>query len=252
MVSSKQRDCGTHQDPSPQHVAIIMDGNGRWASERGLPRFAGHEAGAETVKAVVRYASQRKLPYLTLFAFGQENWRRPKSEVHALMHLLSKTLDDDLSFFSQHQVRLLVIGDLSAFSKSLFEKIQHAQQVTSQHNGMTLVLALNYSGRWDITQAFRSLATQVKQGELAPEHISQETIASALVTRDLPDPDLFIRTSGELRISNFMLWQFSYTELFFSLKAWPAFTVDDFKEALLSYGQRQRRFGGLVEPEALL
>lgn len=235
----------------PKHVAIVMDGNGRWAFERGLPRTAGHEAGAEVVKAVVRYATEAKLPYLTLFAFGQENWCRPKAEIRALMHLLSYALDNDMPFFMAHKVRLLVIGDLSAFSESLVTKIHRVQAQTADHKGTTLVLALNYSGRWDLTQAFQCLAKQVKSGMLEPEQVTHESIAAALVTHNLPDPDLLIRTSGELRLSNFMLWQLSYTELYFSPKTWPAFTVADFQQAMQSFAKRQRRFGGLPEEEVV-
>lgn len=237
----------TESSNFPQHVAIIMDGNGRWARGRGLARVAGHEAGAKAVKALIVHAAQLMIPYLTLFAFSQENWRRPRLEVRALMHLLAKALDQGVSFFSEHHLRLKVVGDLEALSKDMRKKIHHLQHITAEHQGMTLVLALNYSGRWDITQACQSLAAQVKQGALVPEQINESSMAAELVTHGLPDPDLLIRTSGELRISNFMLWQLSYAELYFSSKLWPDFTVSDFNDALESYANRQRRFGGLSE-----
>jgi len=230
----------------PKHVAIIMDGNGRWAQKRNLPRIAGHEAGLTVVKDVVRQAGESGVEILSLFAFSCENWGRPKSEVEFLMRLFLQALDQDTANLHENNVKLKVIGDLQPLSPALQEGIKTAQSITANNNGLTLVVAINYSGQWDMAQAARKLAEKVQHGELNPSDITPETFKATLSLADLPDPDLFIRTSGERRLSNYYLAQLAYTELYFADALWPDFTQTDFSKALDVYAQRERRFG-LVE-----
>ena len=227
----------------PQHVAIIMDGNGRWAQRRHLPRFAGHKAGVDAVKAVLEACGEKGVEALTLFAFSSENWRRPQEEVGWLMGLFMSALEQQARKLHANNVRLRVIGDRSAFGRGLQRRIEETEKLTKDNQGMTLVVAANYGGRWDITQAARVLARRVQDGELAVADISSELFQSVLSIHDLPEPDLFIRTGGEQRISNFLLWQLAYTELYFTDILWPDFDRQAFDEALASYARRQRRFG---------
>jgi undecaprenyl diphosphate synthase len=228
---------------TPRHVAIIMDGNGRWASRRRLPRFAGHKAGVETVKDVVRACGEHGVEVLTLFAFSSENWRRPQEEVGLLMGLFMTALEQQVRKLHEHNIRLRVIGDRSAFSRTLQERIEAAETLTGSNTGLGLVIAANYGGRWDMTQAARTIAERVQNGELSPDQVSPELIQSLLSLANLPEPDLFIRTGGEMRVSNFLLWQLAYTELYFTDTLWPDFDRQAFEGALTSFATRQRRFG---------
>ena len=227
----------------PRHVAIIMDGNGRWASRRRLPRFAGHKAGVETVKGVVRVCGEKGVEVLTLFAFSSENWRRPQEEVGLLMGLFMTALDQQVRKLHEHDIRLRIIGDRSAFSRMLQERIEAAESLTRTNTGLTLVIAANYGGRWDMVEAARTIASRVQAGELTPDQVSPQLVQSLLSLRDLPEPDLFIRTGGEKRVSNFLLWQLAYTELYFTDTLWPDFDRQAFEGALTSFATRQRRFG---------
>ncbi len=227
----------------PRHVAIIMDGNGRWARERGLPRVAGHRRGVETVKNMVPICGKRGIPYLTLFAFSSENWGRPSTEVKLLIELLYSTLENEMRRLHEHKVRLRVIGDLSRFPAKLQRKIAEADELTRNNKALNLTVAINYGGQWDVTQACRSLAELVAVGELTAESITPALIESHLCTSELPQPDLFIRTGGEQRISNFLLWQLAYTELHFCDTYWPDFNEDCVDLALAQFAGRQRRFG---------
>lgn len=228
---------------APSHVAIIMDGNGRWARQRGLPRAQGHRAGAKSVRAVVEQGLRSGVQMLTLFAFSSENWRRPQAEVNTLLELFMNTLRAEVNRLVEHGVRLRFIGDLSAFSDKLQRRVAEAERTTAGGDAMLLQVAANYGGRWDITQSVRALAREVMAGCLAPDAIDEQAIAAHLCTAGLPEPDLFIRTGGEKRISNFLLWQSAYTELYFSDLMWPEFDGDAFILALKDFGRRQRRFG---------
>ena len=227
----------------PRHMAIIMDGNGRWARQRGLPRVEGHRRGVETVKNMVSACYQRGIPYLTLFAFSSENWNRPSAEVKLLIELMYSTLESEVRYLHENRVRLRMIGDLSRFSKKLQRKIAEAQELTSANRDLNLTIAVNYGGQWDITQACRMLARRAAAAELDPEAITQTLLESQLCTSALPPPDLFIRTGGEQRISNFLLWQLAYTELYFCDTYWPDFDEACINDALAHYAGRQRRFG---------
>ncbi len=227
----------------PRHVAIIMDGNGRWARKRGLPRFAGHKAGMDSVRAMVKVCLSEGIECLTLFAFSSENWRRPAEEVGLLMNLFMVALDHEVKKLHKHGVRLRIVGDVSAFAPELQQRITAAEQLTAGNTALTLIIAANYGGRWDITQAARSVAEEVARGELTADAVSQELIESRLSLAGLPEPDLFIRTGGEQRISNFLLWQLAYTELYFTPLLWPEFDDKAFADALQSFAGRQRRFG---------
>ncbi|MBI2780157.1 MAG: isoprenyl transferase [Gammaproteobacteria bacterium] len=227
----------------PRHVAIIMDGNGRWAKKRFLPRIAGHRAGVEAVRNVVQACAQRGIEVLTLFAFSSENWRRPPSEVGLLMDLFMTALERETKRLHENNVRLRVIGERSAFSGKLQEKIIAAEQRTAANSGLTLVVAANYGGRWDITQAARAVAQKVEAGQLHASQVTEDVLEQHMALHGLPDPDLFIRTGGEERISNFLLWQLAYTEFYFTETLWPDFDGRIFEDALASFARRQRRFG---------
>ncbi len=220
-----------------------MDGNGRWAKQRGLPRIAGHRAGVEAVRGIVQACSIKGIEVLTLFAFSSENWRRPKAEVRLLMELFLNALQQEVRKMHENGVRLRVIGQRSAFPPKLQRCIAEAEAVTRANTGLTLVVAANYGGHWDIAQAARALAGKVATGALLPEAITPEHLRAELCLSDLPEPDLFIRSGGEQRISNFLLWQLAYTELFFTDCLWPDFDPQQFDAALMSYGGRERRFG---------
>ncbi len=230
-------------DSLPRHVAIIMDGNGRWAKGRNLPRIAGHRAGVDTVRKIVRACGKKGIDVLTLFAFSSENWRRPQREVTLLMELFVRALQQEVKNLNKNNVRLRMIGDLTALPPKLQELIKNSEELTKNNSGLTLVIAANYGGRWDMTQAVQQIAQKVAAGEMMPEETSPDIIQQHLCISDLPEPDLFIRTGGEQRISNYLLWQLAYTELYFTEKLWPEFDDDDFDAALASFGSRQRRFG---------
>ena len=228
---------------NPRHIAIIMDGNGRWAQKRFMPRVMGHHAGVRAVRKIVEYCAKSQIEVLSLFAFRSENWRRPKDEVNLLMELFMATLQSEVDKLDNNNIRLKIIGDKSAFSVKLQEKISQAEQQTQHNSGLTLVIAANYGGRWDITQAVQKIAAGISAGEIEPQAISEELINQYLVTADLPEPDLFIRSGGEERISNFLLWQLAYTEFYFTDALWPDFDQSLLEQAINSFKSRQRRFG---------
>lgn len=228
---------------APRHVAIIMDGNGRWAQKRGLPRHAGHKAGVGAVRSTVEQCVSRGVEVLTLFAFSSENWRRPEKEVGFLMDLFVTALQKEVRRLNLNGVRLIVIGDRSAFPERLQRKIEEAEAETASNNVLVLQIAANYGGRWDITQAARKIAHDVSEGRLAPDGVTEEILDQALSFAGLPEPDLYIRTGGEKRLSNFLLWQAAYSELYFTDTLWPDFDATAFQEALVSFAGRQRRFG---------
>ncbi len=227
----------------PRHVAIIMDGNNRWAKARRLTGVAGHKAGVSAVKAVVETCAREGVEVLTLFAFSSENWRRPKDEVSALMRLFLIALEREVRKLHRNNIRLRIIGDRSAFSPVLREHMDKAEELTRNNTQMTLVIAANYGGHWDITQATRQVVEKVRTGELEPSDITDDLIQQHLCIGDLPMPDLLIRTAGEQRISNFLLWHLAYTEFYFSPVFWPDFRQEEMEKALEAYAGRQRRFG---------
>ncbi len=229
----------------PRHIAIIMDGNGRWAKERGFPRLEGHRAGAESVREVMEACIELGVEYLTLYAFSSENWARPETEVTALMSLLDRFLDEKAKDLDRQNVRLLAIGQLDRLPAKTRALIDRIQKRTAGHTAMTLVLALSYGGREEIVSAARSLATDAVNGKISPAEIDGEMFASRLQTAGIPDPDLLIRTSGEMRVSNFLLWQISYSEIVIVKKFWPSFRQGDLFEAVQEYQRRHRRFGAL-------
>jgi undecaprenyl diphosphate synthase len=224
-------------------VAIIMDGNNRWARQRGLPGVAGHKAGVDAVRAAVETCAREQVEVLTLFAFSSENWRRPADEVGALMRLFVMALRREARKLHRNNIRLRIIGDRSAFSAELQALMQEAEDLTRENSRMTLVVAANYGGQWDITQATRRLAQQVKDGELMPAEITEDHVQRYLALSEYPAPDLCIRTAGEQRISNFMLWQMAYSEFYFASVYWPDFKQDQMMAALQDYAHRKRRFG---------
>lgn len=228
----------------PAHIAIIMDGNNRWAKKKHLPSIAGHTAGASAVRRVVEAAARSGIKVLTLFAFSSENWKRPKLEVDGLMALFMRSLKKELKRLNEHKIRLRVIGDLSGFSDGLQKQIKNVEDSTKDNDQMTLVIAANYGGRWDIAQATKAIAERVALGELSPENIDEELLGEHMQLADLPAPDLLIRTSGEERISNFLLWQTAYSEFVFLPVLWPDFDQQHFDEAIQTYQNRQRRYGG--------
>jgi undecaprenyl diphosphate synthase len=229
----------------PRHVAIIMDGNGRWAKERSLPRIEGHRAGAESARNIIRTAGELGIKYLTLYAFSVENWNRPKEEVDGLMKYLVHYLKSETPELNKNNVRLEVIGQIYRLPENVQEHLRKSIATLSRNNGLTLIMALSYGGRTEIVEAVRSIAQKVKAGELDPPDITEQVFAQNLYTRNIPDPDLLIRTSGEMRVSNFLLWQISYTEFVVTPTLWPDFRKPQFYAALEEYGRRHRRFGGL-------
>ncbi len=227
----------------PQHVAVIMDGNGRWAHRRALPRIAGHRKGVERVRELVRACGERHIPYLTVFAFSSENWRRPEQEVRLLLDLFLTALEREIKKLHEGNVRFRVIGDIERFGRKIATRIRQAELLTKNNTALTLTVAANYGGRWDIANATRALAQRVAAGEIKTEDITPESLAPHLSLPDCPEPDLFIRTGGEQRISNFLLWQLAYTELYFTPVLWPDFDRAQFEQALASFAARERRFG---------
>ena len=235
---------------TPRHIAVIMDGNGRWANRRHLPRIAGHKAGVDAVKGVVRACIERGVEALTLFAFSSENWRRPPDEVGMLLGLFLSALQQQVRRLHENNIRLRVIGDREPLGPELRASIDSAERLTAANTGLDLVVAANYGGRWDITQALQRISREVKAGMLQPSAVNADLIGTYLCLADLPDPDLFIRTGGEKRVSNFLLWQLAYTEFHFTDILWPDFDRQEFDKALVSYAGRQRRFGRTGEQVA--
>ncbi|RKZ86285.1 MAG: isoprenyl transferase [Gammaproteobacteria bacterium] len=233
--------------PVPQHIAIIMDGNGRWAKQRHQPRFMGHRAGVKSVEAIVKHCVERGVSVLSLFAFSSENWRRPGKEVSLLMELFALALKQQVRRLHKNNIRLHIIGDTSKFSESLQKQITEAEQLTADNIGLTINIAANYGGHWDITQSVQKLAEKVKAGEIVPSDITEDSISNGLTTAFLPDPDLFIRTGGEQRVSNFLLWQLAYTEFYFTDTLWPDFDDNELDIAISSFCNRERRFGKTSE-----
>jgi len=235
----------TADDRVPQHVAIIMDGNGRWAQRRGLPRIRGHQVGTESVRTIVRACKKAGIKYLTLYAFSVENWVRPKTEIRGLMRILKHFLTKEENELHENQVRLRVIGRLHDLPPDVQAELKRVMKATEHYTGGQLILALSYGGRAEIVDAVRSIARKVKKGEMSPDAIDDRTIAENLYAPDVPDPDLMIRTSGELRISNFLLWQLSYSEFYVTDVLWPDFREAEFEKALEAYSRRHRRFGDI-------
>ena len=229
----------------PRHIAIIMDGNGRWAKAHGLPRLEGHRRGLEALRKTVRAVQIRHIPFLTVYSFSSENWRRPAEEVAELLGLLRRFIKQDVKELNSHNVKIKIIGSRESLPGDIVSLLQEAEAETAQNTGLTLSVAFNYGARDEIVRAARKLAGVVQAGELTPAAITEEIFSQALDTGSIPDPDLIIRTSGELRLSNFLMWQAAYSELVFSPICWPDFDDHALDEALLDYGRRQRRFGGL-------
>jgi len=232
---------------NPRHIAIIMDGNGRWAQKRFMPRAVGHQAGVKAVRKIVEYCAKHKVEVLTLFAFSSENWRRPETEVSLLMALFMATLQREISKLDRNNIRLRFIGDRSAFSDKLQQKMIEGEAQTQNNTDLTLIVAANYGGHWDMCQAAQNVVKKMSTGELENQVISEQLINQHLSTAGLPDPDLFIRTGGEQRVSNFMLWQLAYTELYFTPTLWPDFDQNSLEDAIKSFKSRQRRFGHTSE-----
>lgn len=231
----------------PEHVAIIMDGNGRWAQSRGFERSAGHVEGVNAVRRITEIASEVGVKYLTLYTFSTENWNRPAEEVDMLMHLIVTAIERETPDLIKNNVRLTMIGDMERLPKFAAERLQRCFADTAHCTGLNLILALSYSARWEITRAVREIAMEVREGELLPEDINDETISMHLTTAGIPDPDLLIRTGGDFRISNFLLWQLSYAEIIITQHFWPDFTKQDFVDCIVSFQGRQRRFGLTAE-----
>ena len=231
----------------PAHVAVIMDGNGRWAKQRGGLRVFGHQSAITAVRETVEEAAQLGVRYLTLYAFSTENWNRPKLEVMALMQLLVHTIRQETATLLKNSIRLEAIGDINTLPSNCQRELAESMALTKDGNRMTLVLALSYSGRWDLTQAAKRMAVDVANGQLRPDDVTEATVESYLVTAKMPDPELLIRTSGEQRISNFLLWQLAYTELYITDLLWPDFRKEHFQEAIRAYQRRERRFGKTSE-----
>lgn len=232
------------RDPTlPRHVACIMDGNGRWARARGKSRVSGHREGVASVREITEACAEIGIEYLTLYTFSTENWQRPRAEVSALMELLVRTLRGEADRLHRNGIRLRAIGDLSRLPPRAAREFEEAMALTAGNTKMTLTLALSYGSRWEITEAVRAIARDVAAGRLAPEAITEATVSAALGSADLPDPDLLIRTAGEMRVSNFLLWQIAYTELYVTERFWPDFRREALDEALAEYRRRDRRFG---------
>ena len=231
----------------PQHIAVIMDGNGRWAKQQGRMRVFGHQHGVDAVRNTTEACAELGVKYLTLYAFSTENWNRSSMEVDALMALLTSALKNELKTLNDNNIRLNAIGDLKRLPKSQYEALMYAIDNTKNNTRMTLTLCLSYSSRWELTKAVRDIAEEVKNGTIRPEDIDETTVSRHLATAGMPDPDLLIRTSGEERISNYLLWQIAYSELYFTKKFWPDFTKEDLYEAIIDFQTRERRFGKTSE-----
>lgn len=231
----------------PRHIAIIMDGNGRWARKNGKSRIHGHRNGVRAVRAVSEACAEIGVPYLTLYAFSTENWGRPRAEVNALMTLLVSTIKAEIKTLHKNKIRLNAIGDLKSLPGKGYRELQSAIKATAHHDRMTLTLALSYSARWEIAESVRKIVLEAAAKRISAEEINEKLVASCMTTADMPDPELLIRTSGEYRISNFLLWQIAYTELYFTETLWPDFTKDDLCSAIINYQKRERRFGKTSE-----
>lgn len=227
----------------PNHIAVIMDGNGRWAQKKGAMRIFGHRNAMTAVREVIEGAAELGVKHITLYAFSTENWSRPQDEINALMELLVKAIADEVGNMMKNNIRLSAIGDINSLPQACQSNLRNAMQTTGGNTGLEVILALSYSGKWEITEAVKSIVEKVVSKELSKEEITQELISSHLNTKGIPDPELLIRTSGELRISNFMLWQMAYTELYFTEVLWPDFRKEHLHEAILAYQKRERRFG---------
>ncbi|MCD4682260.1 MAG: isoprenyl transferase [Bacteroidales bacterium] len=235
------------KDRLPQHIAIIMDGNGRWAKQRGKLRTFGHKHGVKSVRETAESAAELGIKYLTLYAFSTENWNRPRAEVNALMRLLVQTINKEVKTLHDNNIKLMAIGELDSLPAVTRKELNNAIDETAHHNRMSMILALSYSSRWEIANAAKIIAKRVAENEISPEDINQNLFESHLTTNYFPDPELLIRTSGEHRISNFLLWQIAYAELYFSPKLWPDFRKEDLYEAIVDYQNRERRFGKTSE-----
>jgi len=235
------------QSRLPEHIAIIMDGNGRWAKNQGKFRVFGHESGVLSVKDIVEGCAEIGIKYLTVYAFSTENWNRPADEVNALMELLISTINQETKTLTKNNIRLNAIGDIQSLPQKCIEDLQSAMEKTAGNTRCTLTLALSYSSKWEIMEAAKKIATLVKEDKIGLEEINEELFSTQLTTRDIPDPELMIRTSGEHRISNFLLWQMAYTELYFTETLWPDFRREDLFEAIVDYQKRERRFGKISE-----
>ena len=231
----------------PVHIAIIMDGNGRWARQRGKDRVFGHQQGVNAVREVIECAAELGLKYLTLYAFSTENWGRPDDEISALMGIMVQSLNNETDTLIRNNIRLKAIGDVNRLAEDVRERLFETMELTSKADGLTLIIALSYSSRWEILNATRKLAADVKNGRIEPEAIVEDDFEKYLTTYGVPDPELLIRTSGELRISNFLLWQLAYTELYFTELLWPDFSKDEFYKAIIDFQKRERRFGKTSE-----
>lgn len=231
----------------PRHIAIVLDGNGRWARAKHRPRFMGHKKGVEAVREIVKACSQLNVECLSLFAFSSENWKRPEDEIKGLMGLFMMALEREAKSLARNNVRLQIIGDLSQFSEKLQNKIRQVEELTADSDGLHLMIAANYGGRWDITCAAKSLAKKVESGEISADSICEDSLSAKVTTHGIPDPDLFIRTGGEKRVSNFLIWQMAYTELYFTDVLWPDFDPEELNIAIKDYSSRQRRFGKTSE-----
>lgn len=253
LNSSKTSDANAELDtlaaggPIPNHIAIIMDGNGRWAKSRGKHRVSGHREGVRSVKVIVEACARLGVKYLTLYTFSTENWKRPKDEVSTLMRLLVSSLRSELDNLHENNVRFMTMGELTRLPADAQREVHRAVEKTARNTGMTLNLALSYSGRWDIVRAMKKIAMDARSGRISPEDVDERLISSILSTAYLPDPDLLIRTSGELRLSNFLLWELAYTELYISERYWPDFRTHELCEAIRSFQGRERRFGQVSE-----
>jgi undecaprenyl diphosphate synthase len=231
----------------PHHIAIIMDGNGRWARKRGLPRVAGHKRGVETVRDIVKACAQVGVKFLTLYTFSTENWKRPKDEVSTLMRLLLKSLKDRADELNENNIKLTTIGDVNALPEVVQKRLYEDMERTKNNKRMTLNLALSYSGRWELLEAIKSIGRLIEQGKLNIDQINEQLVSESLTTKNIPDPDLLIRTSGEFRVSNFLLWQIAYTEFFITDVYWPDFSRKHLYEAIRNFQGRERRFGKISE-----
>lgn len=243
MTETFNREINAESGRVPRHVAIIMDGNGRWAKERGLERTAGHVKGVDTVRLITEAAREAGVEYLTLYAFSTENWNRPKEEVDALMGLIVSAIERETPDLIKNNVRLTAIGDIASLPEESRKRLEGCMEQTGKCDGMTLVLGLSYSSRWEIVEACRKLVSEAARGQLKPEEVNSRLFSSRLSTAGMPDPDLLIRTGGDRRISNFLLWQIAYAELYFTEKFWPEFDKEDFRQAIKTYKSRERRFG---------
>jgi len=235
------------KDRLPRHIAIIMDGNGRWAKQKGHLRMFGHKHGVTSVRETAEAAAELGINYLTLYAFSTENWKRPRAEINALMKLLVQTIHKETKTLHDNNISLEAIGNLEELPKVTRKELSEAIRETAHHTRMTMILALSYSSRWELTQAARKMAAAAINGEVKPEDISEDMVGTFLTTTNYPDPELLIRTSGEYRISNFLLWQIAYAELYFTPKLWPDFRKEDFYKAIVDFQKRERRFGKISE-----